>query len=406
MLYINEVEISNQQCLWLDISETDQNQAWQKAQNHSNTIARYNSYINQVCLYSLINWLTDWFASDSIIPIVYPSIDSLPSIWEVVNGAAINLGTKRVVLIPTETSDLELSVPQEWVDIPSLYGDYYLAIQVNLGADSSERSIQVCGFATHRQVKNAYTLPIEDLTANIAVMFATLELNVREEISALPSLPAVEAQKILRILSNTSIYSPRVHVDVTFPQWAAILDNQEWRQMLYQSRLNPLVDTKPASSFINLHNWFQQMYDAGWQSLQALTESKSKNLSFAFRQRELVTREVSVEGVKVIDLGIHLGNQFVALLVGLTVEDEQKVGIKVQLHPAGGESYLPQDIKLTLISQSGATVQEIQSRSQDNFLQLKRFTCLRGKSFRIQVSISDKCITEDFLIEAAPAKYE
>ena len=39
--------------------------------------------------------------------------------------------------------------------------------------------------------------------------------------------------------------------------------------------------------------------------------------------------------------GMQLGNQSVALLIGLTPEAEQKVGIHVQLHPAGSKTYLP-----------------------------------------------------------------
>ncbi|BAZ08539.1 hypothetical protein NIES4071_03440 [Calothrix sp. NIES-4071] len=417
MDYINELEMNSRTSLWLDILDEERLKAWNNSQNQSNTIACYNSYLNQVCLYSFINWLTDWFAeSSNVTPTIYSNLDT-PSVWEVLSGAAIAVGKKRIILIPTETNDLEeLSVPQEWVDIPSFVGDYYLAIQVNLGADTSERWMRVCGFATHRQLKNfgkydsferAYILPVKDLTASINVMLLTLELNVREEVSELSSLEASEAQKLLGLLSNTSIYSPRLHRDVTFEQWAKLLDNQEWRQFLHQSRMNSLVstDTNTNISLTNLHNWFEKIYDTGWQSLQTLMSSKQ--LNFAFRQRELVTREVSVEGVKVIDLGMQLGNQSVALLLGLTVEDERKVGIKVQLHPAGGETYLPEDIKLKLISQSGTTVQELQSRIQDNCLQLKRFTCIRGKSFKIEVSINNFSITEDFVIEAsAPAIYE
>jgi hypothetical protein len=38
---------------------------------------------------------------------------------------------------------------------------------------------------------------------------------------------------------------------------------------------------------------------------------------------------------------MELKNQSVALLVGLAPETEQRVGIRVQLYPAGGQTYLP-----------------------------------------------------------------
>lgn len=75
------------------------------------------------------------------------------------------------------------------------------------------------------------------------------------------------------------------------------------------------------------------------------------------------------------------------------------MGIRVQLHPASGD-YLPPNIKLALVSRSGATLEEFKSRTQDNFIQLKRFTCPIGKSFKIEVAINDFSITEDFLIES------
>lgn len=64
-------------------------------------------------------------------------------------------------------------------------------------------------------------------------------------------------------------------------------------------------------------------------------------------------------------------------------------------------SVLPKgNIKLALVSQSGATLQEFKSRTQDNFIQLKRFTCPIGKSFKIEVAINNFSITEDFAIES------
>lgn len=405
MSYLNELETVSGNQLWLKISSTEKNIAWEQAQRHSNTLARYNAYLNHLSLYTFLNWLTELLKEELPLPNL-PSFDSLPSIWEVLNGAAIGVGEKRIVLIASETMDLEeLCVPQEWVDIPSFAADYYLAVQVNLEADEDECWIKVCGFTTHRLLKNfgrynsaerTYVLAVENLTANLTVMLVTLGLEVKEEIPELPALSEAEAQKLLQLLGDSSIYSPRLRVDVSFEKWAALLDSDRWRQQLYHRRIGGLVvaTTTPAN---NISNWFQNIFNAGWQSLDAVLNPGAGNLAFAFRQGEFAVREVAVEGIKVIDLGMQLGNQSVALLVGLTQEDEQKVGIRVQLHPASG-NYLPPNIKLALVSQSGATLQEFKSRSQDNFIQLKRFTCPIGKSFRIQVAINDFSITEDFVI--------
>ena len=229
-------------------------------------------------------------------------------------------------------------------------------------------------------------LAAENLTANLTVMLVTLGLFMKEEIPELPTLSEAEAQKLLQLLGDASIYSPRLQVDVSFEKWAALLDNEQWRTQLYHRRIGRLVVAKTTTPCNNLSNWFQNMFDAGWQSLDTVLNPESLNLTFAFRQREFA------------DLGMQLGNQSVALLVGLTQDDKLKVGIRVQLHPASGH-YLPPNIKLALLSASGATIQELKSRSQNNFIQLKRFTCPIGKSFRIQVAINDFSLTEDFVIE-------
>lgn len=410
MSYFYELETASGNQLWLNISSAEKNIAWEQAQSHSHKLARYNAYLNHLSLHTFLNWLKDWLAEESLPqPSICNGEDSLPSIWEVVNGAPIEVGERRIVLIPSETMDLEeLCVPQEWVDIPSFAADYYLAVQVNLEADEDECFLGVCGFTTHRQLKNfgsynsterTYVMSAENLTANLSVMLVTLGLSVKEEISELPSLSEAEAQKLLQLLGDASIYFPRLRVDVSFEKWAALLDNDEWRIQLYHRRIGRLVVATTTTSANNLSNWFQNMFHGGWQSLNAVLNTELGNLNFAFRQREFAVREVSVGGIKVIDLGLQLGNQSVALLVGLTQEDEQKVGIRVQLHPASGQTYLPPNIKLALLSSSGATLQELKSRSQDNFIQLKRFTCPIGKNFRIQVAINDFSLTEDFLIE-------
>ena len=71
--------------------------------------------------------------------------------WELVNGTAITIEDSRLLLVPSEAEDLsELRVPQEWIDIPALRADYYLAVQVNVDAGY----IRIWAYTTHQQLKN------------------------------------------------------------------------------------------------------------------------------------------------------------------------------------------------------------------------------------------------------------
>jgi len=70
------------------------------------------------------------------------------------------------------------------------------------------------------------------------------------------------------------------------------------------------------------------------------------------------------------------------------------VGILVQVHPTGGE---PCNLRLGLLSESGV-IQEVQSRTQDNYIQLKRFRGNPRECFNIQVAFGEARVTENFVI--------
>jgi Protein of unknown function (DUF1822) len=225
--------------LWLNISQVEQQKAWQLSQHYSNPTASYNAYLNSVCLYQFFRWFQDWLREEyNESASVFPSEQGLANIWEVVNGAAIQFGDTRLVLIPTEILDLDaLCVPQEWVDIKSWAADYYVGVQINLDGDD-DCWMRVCGFTTHRQLKNqgvydqdcrTYSLPVEALADNIISLFATLELNSQVEVPSLVNLSEAEATNLLHVLGSASVYNPRLF-NIPFTKWAALISNEQWRQ--------------------------------------------------------------------------------------------------------------------------------------------------------------------------------
>ncbi|OCQ92603.1 hypothetical protein BCD67_01355 [Oscillatoriales cyanobacterium USR001] len=272
---LQSFDVHNSYRLRLMIEQSDRETAWEKAQYHSNPISRYNADLNGACLKAFLNWLSEWLEGELLLqPSVWKHQD-IDSIWEVVNGTAIKIGETRLVLIPSDEGELEeLSVPQEWVDIPTWAADYYLAVQVNLDGDDDEYWMEVWGFTTHRQLKNegrysagnyTYSLPIEELTESLTVMQITLGLNLQEEVPLLPSLSEVQPEKLLEIFSDLSVYSPRLKVP--FYQWAAFLANDEFRQRLYERRLKPLVREK------NLVERAKNYLQCGWEIFEEMIES-------------------------------------------------------------------------------------------------------------------------------------
>jgi hypothetical protein len=272
----------------LTIDQADQETAWHQAQDHSNPISRYNAYLNGVCLKPFMQWITELLAEEGLPqPSVWKRQD-IASIWEFINGTAIEIGDTRLVLIPSDEGDLEdFCVPQEWVDMPNWTADYYLPVQMNLdGDDDGECWMEVLGFATHSQLKHegrynkcdrTYALSTQKLTKSLLVMDITLGLNLQQEVPPLPSLSELESTELLHTLGNSSVYSPRLLVP--FAQWASFLANDECRQQLYNQRLGiiqePVVAAAPSvviQSEARLVELAKTYIQAGWEMADTMME--------------------------------------------------------------------------------------------------------------------------------------
>jgi hypothetical protein len=206
-------------------------------------------------------------------------------------------------------------------------------------------------------------------------------------LNPLPELPAAQAENLLQRLASSSVTFPRLAVPFTV--WGALLENEQWRHRLYQNR--------QASDNVgeNLSQWLAGIYSTGWQALETLFGSNASNLALNLR-----SASGSVDGIrraKLIDLGMQIESQSVVLLVALIPEANRQVSVRVQLHPVGGELYLPANIKLALLSE-GEMLGEVQARSQDNYVQLPRFDVETGERFSIQVILNNFQIAENFII--------
>ncbi|HEY9670252.1 MAG TPA: DUF1822 family protein [Waterburya sp.] len=398
--------------LWLELSAQEQDYAWQHtaSQAYSNAAARWRAFVNFLCLNTFLTWLK----ADSDLtetPSTWPQATELPSFWDVANGTGLTLGATRLVLIPSDKGNLpEFRIPQEWVDIPDWAANYYLAMQLNL----EERWLRVWGYITHQQIRQeatydpmdrTYCINQEDLIQDLNVMWVARELSPprQPEVKPLLTFPAETVKKLLDQLGKWTPYSPRL--DVTFEQWAVLMASAESRQHLYQLRQDnqkrdrtvTVAESNP-SVVNNLSQWLHNRFEAGWQPLDALFTPQHKTLAVQFRS-DAALNEVCVKGAKLIDLGIQLGGTTVVLLVGLTPVIDNKISIRVQLHPIIGETYLPPNLRLVLLSQSGTALQEVQSRLHDNYIQLKRFKSPVGKHFSIHVALGDVSIKESFVLK-------
>jgi Protein of unknown function (DUF1822) len=134
-----------------------------------------------------------------------------------------------------------------------------------------------------------------------------------------------------------------------------------------------------------LRQWLQGVFAEGWQA----------QLGLAFNTRN---PELGAAGGKLIDLEMQMGQQTLALIVNITQESDDRFGVLVQLHPTGGERYLPATLSLKLLSKAGKVLQEVQARSQDNYIQLRPFKGEQDKCFSLEVCFKTVQLRENFVL--------
>jgi hypothetical protein len=392
----------------LEISPTVQAQSWQQSQVYATPSSRWRAYINQICLCAFLDWIsTESFSEVS----VWHSYPGNTAFWEFVNGTAILLEGKQVVLIPSEAiDDRELEVPQEWVDIPSWAADYYLAVQVQPDGEW----VRFWAYTTHHELKSlanydpidrTYSVDARHLTKDLNAFSLTYQFCGGEEtrsafalsasrtqlIAPSPQLSTEQAENLVQRLGNDSVTFPRLSVPLA--TWRALLENEKWRQRLSEQR-----QQKQSSQMqVNLSRWLEGGYDTAWETIETFLELNSNALAFNFRSSSGIG-VARVKRAKLIDLGIEIESQKVVLLVALIPESNEQVGIRVQLHPVSEQFYLPDNIKIALLLESGEIIQEIQAREQDNYVQLKLFSGEVGERFSIQVTLNNYQVTENFVI--------
>ncbi|WP_392535981.1 DUF1822 family protein [Nostoc sp. C117] len=285
--------------LILEIPTATQNQADIQSQSFSNPTSRYQGYINELCLGAVLVWLQEDFTPQAK---VWPTTTVLSSFWELVNGTPITLDATRFILIPSETIDLrELRVPQEWVDIPSWVGDYYLAVQV----EADEGYVRIWGYCTHAQLKargnydasdRTYSLDADNIINDIGILAVARQL-CPEEVTRIPieeiaTVPQTQAQNLITRLGNPEILTPRVAIP--FELWAGLIQHGGWRKSLYQRRLG-------ISEQWSVLEWLQsgvsQVAEAvGWGSLGLQLSSAGARSVDQSQPEMIISRQLAIAG--------------------------------------------------------------------------------------------------------------
>lgn len=378
------------QTIWLSLA--DRELLPTHSQTYSNVTAQENALINQLCLEKTQAWLTEIGIEST--PTFSPT--QMASMWDVVNGCALTIGNRRLILVPSDRLDREeLRVHQEWVDIPNWMGDYYLGIQIDL----EDGLMNIWGYTSHRTLRETGTYNLIDRTYSISSDLTIDNLDILwmaqildlQEMTIVPSISSLNLDLSINAidrLSYASPYSPRLDLD--FTTWAAILSNNNLREQLYQRRLQianlDLNQTQP----MKLGDWldleFSQAIDRGWDLFQHIMGGELA-----------LVRSMPIERAKLINLQYQLHQTNVIMLIGINSQVTDEMVISVQIHAAPNTPTLPPQLKLSYVTDEGEELQAIISRSDDFQIQLPTFTCDVGTTFNIQLQLDGASHIEKFI---------
>jgi Protein of unknown function (DUF1822) len=375
--------------IWIEISEEDITAAEPSPRDFSNETGRQYAFINQLCLNAFLRWMKDNLDLESQ-PKPFPE----RFIWEVINGKAIIYGNKRLVIIPSDAIDLQdFAIPQEWVDVPRLAGDYYLPVQVDL----ENRYLHIWGFISRRTLKEkaerdpiyrTYYVDGDDVISDLDTLWAACQLcsDEKGEVAALPVLSEHEAKQLITRLSKPSPYSPRL--EAKFEHWGALLNEERWLKQLYLQR----QEQANAKAIVPLRQWLENKFDeaiqAGWLAVSHFGEP------IPLMNKALNT----IKRAKLLNLQLQMRQQSIILLIAVAPEADDKYGVLVQAHPSNGDRYLPANLSLTLRSEAGKELQTSVARERDNFIQLLYFRCKPKTQFGIELGLEGVNIVETFVI--------
>ncbi len=308
-------------------------------------VHQWETYLNALARLGLAAWLRVQIPNQPV------HLETNP----VAGAGYLQVGAFKVCLIATEqVLDEVVNIPRAVLEQPALTAHFYVVLEVL----EEEAEAIVRGFLRYDELMAAYhpattdrldnpvyTLPLAALDPEINHLVTYTQYSTP---SAIP-LPTVASPPVETTLHNEAI----------------------------------AIRTR-------LSQWLKGVLDEGWQTIDTLVNPEA-SLALSIRQGA-----AGAKGGKLINLGMQLGGETVALLVTVVPDAEEKLNIGIQVLPAGGAAVLPSQLTLTLLSGSDKSLQSVQSREQDNYIQLKSFKGKPGTRFSIEVSLNGTNVKEDF----------
>ncbi|MBE9068306.1 DUF1822 family protein [Leptolyngbya cf. ectocarpi LEGE 11479] len=174
---------------------------------------------------------------------------------------------------------------------------------------------------------------------------------------------------------------------------------------LRQPQAVPETVQQTAQPVATLSQWFDNIVntgwvDAGWQTIEDLLATATLTPQFSMRSKALNTLtdgpDAGLRKGKLINLSLRLGSEQVLLLIRLQSQAIDQIHIGVQVYPVN-RPYLPANLELLILDESGEVFMQAQARQADNYIQLQ-FSGTPGEPFTTQTKLENICHAEQFVV--------
>jgi hypothetical protein len=139
---------------------------------------------------------------------------------------------------------------------------------------------------------------------------------------------------------------------------------------------------------VNLSQWLEGIFEAGWQAVESFLDTQTTELVFRYRNRRYRRCKL-----------IKLGNpeQAVLMIVEISELSEQDRKIRLELLPTKGQTYLPANLNLMLLNEEGEAIGNVMGGSDDSIIEWP-IDGEVGDRFGVQLALGDVSVTENFII--------
>lgn len=154
--------------------------------------------------------------------------------------------------------------------------------------------------------------------------------------------------------------------------------------------------TAMSQAFVNLGQWLQDSFDAGWETVESLLNPSELAYANAFRSAGTTGPSLNQNVYRAKRIDLPETGQSLVLVMGLNPIEQGRTEVNVQIYPLE-ELLLPPELQLVLLDEAGDTLLETRATGANSYLQLQAEFC-EGDRFQVQLNFLGVEVTQGFVV--------